>query len=244
MVSIDTPTLLGNGRLPIVGEGELGGISVNDVLGIDENHPYTEALIPELSEPVSDGPEILIEIGGSPFIDVTTNEHFDEIVSNFQHFSIDNVCDGVNQVIDLLQNSDIAILNTELPLIEKSINDLLEPDSFLREVIDVLCIDFDTLKDQLDQLIEEQLDMAADSEDEAQGAIPAIFDELEDEARAQLTELRDALGAALGTVSTDILDLVSGLAGAIEGFRNFLDELVLGHTRESFGWDLNLCFYR
>ena len=225
LVSLDTPTFRGGGRLPIVGQGELAGVSVNDILGIDPNHPFTEAIIPELSEPVSDGPEILIDIGGPTDIQITTNEQFDQIITNFQHFSIDNVCDGILQIIDLLHNSDIAILNTEIPLINQSVNELLAPDSILRDVINVLCIDFDTLKAEVEELVAQQLDLAAPSGDEAQGAIPAIFSQLNDQQRAKLGELRDALSAALGTTSGNVADLASRLAGAVQGFRSFIDEL-------------------
>ncbi|MFV2065670.1 MAG: SdrD B-like domain-containing protein, partial [Pirellulales bacterium] len=220
LVDLQTPTLIGSGRLPIVGQGEIAGIDANVLLNINPNHPFTEAFIPELSEPVSDGPEILIDIRSNPLdVTITTNEQFDEIIDGFQFFSADSICDAVEQVINLLRSSDLEIFNTEIPLINRSVNDLLQPDSLLQTVIDVLCVDFDDLRAELETLVDEQLDQAT----EPVGAIPAIFGDLNAEQQTELSGLRDALRFALG--QTDLERIPTLVAGVVIGFRSFIDSL-------------------
>ncbi len=159
LIDFQTPIITGSGRLPLVGQSE--GFDINGVLGIDPNHPFTEFDDVEQPIPIEDGPEIHISITSNPFnIDISTNEQFDEIIAGFQHFSVDSVCDGIEQLIDLIRSADIDVLNKELPLINKSVNDLIAVDGILQSIIDVLCADPEQLKTLVQDIVTEELDKA------------------------------------------------------------------------------------
>jgi hypothetical protein len=220
VIEIQTPLVLGNGRFPLVGQSE--GFDVNAILNIDPNHPYTEAENTVQPIPIEDGPEVHVVITSNPFdIEITTNEHFDQIIDGFQHFSVDSICDGVGQIIELLRDADIAIFNTEIPLLNRSINDLLEADSLLQTLVDVLCVDPGALKTAVQDLVTTQLTQAT----EPLGAIPALFPQLNAQQRQRLTELNDALVFALGQEGPQLADIPSLLTGVVSGFRSFMDSL-------------------
>jgi Ca2+-binding RTX toxin-like protein/protocatechuate 3,4-dioxygenase beta subunit len=222
IVDATVPTLIGSGRLPIIGLGDVGGADVNTLLGIDPNHPYTEAFGPKFSEPLSDGPEVLISITSDPLnVDITTNDEFDAIVDTFKNFSVDSICEGVDYLIDLLGSTDISIFNEELPLINQSLNDLLDTDGLLRGLIDVLCADPEAIKTKVQELVTEKLEKAT----APLGAIPAIYAQLNTEQRAKLTELHDSLTFAIGQVGDQIANIPSLLTGVVTGFRSFIDSL-------------------
>ena len=218
LLVFQTPQITGSGRLPLVGQSE--SFDINGVLGIDPNHPFTE--FEEVEQPVliEDGPEIHISVTSNPLdISVTTNEDFDQIIDGFQHFSIDSICEAIEQIIDLLDSSDIAIFNEELPLINQSINDLLEPGRLLQTIIDVLCADPEGLRTQVQQIVNEHLTKTT----APMGAIPVIFPHLNTAQMAEMTELYDSLIFALGT--DDIAQVPSLLSGVMAGFRRFIDAL-------------------
>ena len=221
MIDFQTPIITGSGRLPLIGQSE--GFDINGVLGIDPNHPYTEDEPTEQPILIEDGPEIHISITSNPFnIEVTTNEYFDEIIDGFQHFSVDSVCDGIQQLISLIRNADIDVLNNELPLINKSVNELIEADGILQSIVDVLCADPGQLKVDVQAIVDDELDKA----DAPLGAIPNIFNELDADQQATITELHDALLSALG--QPDLSDLPSLLAGVVTGFNTFIESLPSG----------------
>ena len=218
LIEFQTPIITGSGRLPLVGQSE--GFDINGVLGIDPNHPFTEFDDVEQPIPIEDGPEIHISVTSDPFnIDISTNDQFDQIIAGFQHFSVDSVCDGIQQLIDLIRNADIDVLNNELPLINKSVNDLIEVDGVLQSIIDVLCADPEQLRTQIQAIVTDELDKA----EAPLGAIPEIFPQLNTQQQATVTELHDALMSALG--QTDLSSLPSLLAGVVAGFQSFIESL-------------------
>ncbi|HEV3084142.1 MAG TPA: hypothetical protein VGY66_30445, partial [Gemmataceae bacterium] len=58
-------------------------------------------------------------------IQVTPNADFNNALKDFSHFSIQDVVNLLLKVVDFLKNQNINGLNTKLPLINKSVNDLL-----------------------------------------------------------------------------------------------------------------------
>ena len=218
MIDFQIPTITGSGRLPLIGQSE--GFDINGVLGIDPNHPYTEA--EDIIQPIliEDGPEVHISITSNPLnINVTTNQQFDDIIDGFQHFSVDSVCDGIQQLISLIRDADIDVLNKDLPLINKSVNDLIEVDGILQSIVDVLCADPEQLKTQVQTIVDEELDKA----DAPLGAIPNIFNDLDADQQATITELHNALMSALG--QANLSDIPSLLAGVVSGFNSFIESL-------------------
>ncbi len=218
VLDFQTPTITGGGRLPLIGQSE--GFDINGVLGIDPNHPYTEYEDVEQPIPIEDGPEIHISITSNPFnIDVTTNDQFDEIISGFENFTFDSICGAVQQIIELIRSADIDILNEELPLINKSVNDLIAVDGALQTIIDVLCADPTMLRNQVQDLVDDLLDKPT----APIGAIPAIYPQLNTQQRALITELHDAMLSALG--AANLTSIPSLLSGVVAGFESLIDEL-------------------
>src|SRR5207245_7298691 len=70
-------------------------------------------------------------------ITVTPNDAFNNILSNFSNFGTQNIIDLIKGLANLLKSSNIPLLNDKLPLINKSINDLLTiGDKFISAATD------------------------------------------------------------------------------------------------------------
>ncbi|MCA9185751.1 MAG: VCBS repeat-containing protein [Planctomycetales bacterium] len=213
-LDVDTPVLTGDGRLPVVSTSPV----INSLAAIDPTHPTTEA---------EDGPEILVDITFDPFnavpedrLDVAfiPNAYFDDLFSGMTNFSYDSVCDAITSIVGLLDDAEFEFLNEPLPLINKSLNELLDVAGTLTVIADAICIDFDQLKADIESLLPD-----LDDVDIPQGAIPALLPELTEVETDELYQIREALTQALGRADTT--QLPNDIASVVASFRSFIDAL-------------------
>ncbi|MCA9147062.1 MAG: hypothetical protein KDB05_30005, partial [Planctomycetales bacterium] len=61
-----------------------------------------------------------------PEITFTTNDPFDNLLSGFSEFSPETIVIALQAFVDLLQNSDLEVLNAQIPLVNRSLNDTLD----------------------------------------------------------------------------------------------------------------------
>ncbi|HEY6565483.1 MAG TPA: hypothetical protein VIY86_13355, partial [Pirellulaceae bacterium] len=211
-VDVDPVIIDGEGRLPVL----LNPAIFNALLGIDPNHPLTED---------EDGPELTVDIsyefprGGNPLvIDILPNEPFQTIIDSLKNLSFDSVCGGISQVVAFLQNGEFNLFNEKLPLIDKSVNELIATDSLLSDVIDVLCVDVEQLKLDVEDLLPD-----LEQPTSPVGALPAIFSSLTTEQQTKISALDEAIHHALG--QEDLTGLPTELAGIVGNFRDFITAL-------------------
>jgi hypothetical protein len=164
--------------------------------------------------PEDDGPEMQLEIAS---IHLQPNQDFQDVIDGLRHFSINSVCDGVNQIAAFLRASDFELFNTELPLINQSVNDLIDADGLLTGVIESLCfgstpVDPAALKISIQQLLPDL--------DEK---ITALLPDLTAGQQTELADLRDTLDDAIN--QTDLAGLPTRFVETLRGFRNFLAAL-------------------
>lgn len=213
----------GSGRLPVV----LMPPAFNALVGIDPNHPTTEA---------DDGPELQVTVGysflspaetpalGTPSftppagVSITPNEDFQSLIDSLGNMSFGSVCDGITQVVAFLRSSDFTLFNQKLPLVNKSINELIEADSLLSDVIDVLCVDEEELKEDVEAILPD-----FDNPTVPVGAVPAIYSSLPPKQQTELMKIRDALYSALG--QEDLSGLPTDLTSVVGSLRDFMDSL-------------------
>ncbi|MCA9125996.1 MAG: DNRLRE domain-containing protein, partial [Planctomycetales bacterium] len=156
-------------------------------------------------------------------------------VGSFKNFGLEDIAVVIQNVVELLQNSDIEGLNTPIPVINKSPNEVLDiVDSFAAAAEKILAgPDLELLAEQvveLEALIEEmplspsqaealeplilQLKSAVRAEHMFTLGLPqsggAVSRTTELDANASAGELKDALDAALGA---GVVEKVSGKRG-------------------------------
>ncbi|RIK78198.1 MAG: hypothetical protein DCC68_15775 [Planctomycetota bacterium] len=116
---IETPTLVANvtGELPLVVSG------VN--LGIDPLNP--PAIDISLATPN--------DLSSIQFV---PNAAFEDLLADFADFDLEDVAAMVQSLVDLLQSADIGVFDRDLPLVNRSVNDLLGVvDSLAATVLEV-----------------------------------------------------------------------------------------------------------
>jgi hypothetical protein len=206
VIDLTTPTLLGSGILPLVASPD----SLNELLGIDPNHPWNDS---------SEGPALLISVSGFPLdLNISTNDAFDDLLNGFLNFSIGSVCEGILLVLEFLGNSELGIFNEPIPLVGKSINELLAIGDVLIELIEDMCKDPEQLKADIEALLPD-----LDNSESPVGAIPDMYFDLSVDQQDKLTELRDALSFALG--QEDLSNLATNMASIVDAFYDFIDEI-------------------
>jgi len=255
VVKFSIPRVIGKGRLPLIARPD----ALNSEFGIDPNHPTTEE---------DDGPEILIdfetpdidvasgalprddglvvaaalpivEIGGPVKLKIEGNDEFERVFQDLKNFVPDDFCEALDRIVLMLRAGDFAFMNEDIPLVNQSLNELLDPEGPLRELIGVLCPNEDDIRNALISL----LPTLDNPEDPDRGAIPALLEELNDDQRAELYALRDSLGSAINappaadeatdeggegeeeTTPSAATDIVARVMGVVQRFRTFLDGL-------------------
>lgn len=213
----------GDGRLPVI----LTPPAFNALVGIDPSHPTTD---------VEDGPELNVSVSyeflspsqiqaetipaftPSNGVSVTPNDEFQYLIDRLGNMSFGSVCDGITQVIAFLRSSEFTLFNQKLPLVNKSINELIETDSLLSDVIDVLCVDEEQLKEDVEAILPD-----FDNPTLPVGAIPAMYSSLTTKHQAEIMKIRDALLSALG--QEDLSGLPTDLTSVVGSLRDFMDSL-------------------
>lgn len=104
--AIDAPTLVASvdGELPLVVTG------LN--LGIDPLNP--PAIDISLATPN--------DLSSIQFV---PNAAFDDLIADFADFDLEDVAAMIQSLVDLLQSADIGVFDRDLPLVNRSVNDLL-----------------------------------------------------------------------------------------------------------------------
>jgi Ca2+-binding RTX toxin-like protein/subtilisin-like proprotein convertase family protein len=94
----------------------------------------------ELNPPISSDPDLLEQVSGQtdPLItlsvtgntvtgfDFTADTNFEDIVSQFKNVCLDDILNLLSNVADEIQGSNLPILNVEIPLLDKSLGDLID----------------------------------------------------------------------------------------------------------------------
>src|SRR6185295_16986089 len=141
---------------------------------------------------------------------------FNALIDGLTDFSDISIWDAVQQVVILLQSADIGVFNVQLPLINKSINDLLDAaDNFL-SMTGGLDTDFGGVK----ALIEAQLPSLDAAITAAATELATNIVDPDDLAIAQqrLFDLRDAIDTALAQV--DLTDLPLRMMSILGGLQS------------------------
>ncbi|MAE63770.1 MAG: hypothetical protein CMJ18_05815, partial [Phycisphaeraceae bacterium] len=222
IAAVDTPTLVGTGRLPVVGSDV-----VNALLGgaIDPNHPNTDA---------EDGPELQLSIAlsGNPATNDITfapNQDFEDLFNSFSNFEFGSPCQAITGILDMLGDSNLGFFNEPLPVINRSLNEVIDLASTIGPIAEAVCTDPEQVLSALQDLVPD-----LDSVSAPQGAIPALLDQLDEPLQQQLFDLRErfneALNAPVASVPTQMLPAVSAFRSFIDSLPDEIDTAQLSHV--------------
>ena len=135
-----------------------------------------------------------------------TAEGFSQIVDRFKNFSVKDVLTLVGKTIDFLLDEDNKALNTKLPLVDQSLNELL---GFLDPIQQA----YGEIQDKIEgikSLLSNKLALIR-----TESTKPGFANSLSEETREQLAQALDLLEGAVQKIPTGVAALANGIPSQV-----------------------------
>ncbi|GAP96045.1 DUF4347 domain-containing protein [Leptolyngbya sp. NIES-2104] len=135
-----------------------------------------------------------------------TAQGFSEIVDRFKNFSVKDVLSLVGKTIDFLLDEDNKALNTKLPLVNQSLNELL---GFLDPIQQA----YGEIQDKIEGI--KSLLSSKLAAIRTESTKPGFADSLSEETRDQLTQALDLLEGAVQQIPTGVAAIANGIPSQV-----------------------------